>query len=168
MQQGMATGYKDENNNYTGEYKPGNNVTYAEIIKIALEAADHTATSTIPQNRSARNTWAAGYIATAENLNTAVLTASTNVHTPATRGEVMAIIGSILNVNTANSAVDTYTDVPMTHAFANPIGHFTTLQCVQGDSNVDGSLTGTFRPDGLINRAEVAQIMMKIHLALGL
>ena len=45
----IVSGYRDASGNLTGEYGPGNNVTVAEILKIAINVAKHGKVVHIPE-----------------------------------------------------------------------------------------------------------------------
>ena len=106
MQMGIASGYRDAAGNLKGEYGPANNITYAEIAKMALEAAGWTPTDGAqPQHRQAQNHWAAGYIALAEELALSVYEDDRlNINASASRGAVIQTIVETLGLTEADLA----------------------------------------------------------------
>jgi hypothetical protein len=62
IEEGIAQGYREEAGKPTGEFGVGNPVTYAEILKMAMEAGGKTPAAGAPRNPSARGSWAAGYV----------------------------------------------------------------------------------------------------------
>ena len=98
---GIASGYRNSEGNLTGEYGPANNITAAEIAKMTFEAGripiDH---SIIPENRSARDHWANGYIAEAEKMKISTYRPKglANVNHFSTRGEVAQTLVEILGI----------------------------------------------------------------------
>ncbi|MFA5799653.1 MAG: carboxypeptidase regulatory-like domain-containing protein [Candidatus Peribacteraceae bacterium] len=99
LKAGIAAGYRDTQGNLTGEYGPGNNVTYAEIAKMALGAAGYSPSpADIPGNPSARNHWSSGYIALTEGLGAVVYRGQPVVDEFASRGAVMQTLVDILKV----------------------------------------------------------------------
>jgi len=155
---GIASGYKDRRGNLTGEFKPGNNVTYAEIAKMALKAAQiSTRNASVPKNHYAKNDWSAKYVATLELRNVSTFAnARLNVTHPASRGAVVQTILEVFDVPIKNEVIGkVYSDVARgtRHAAAIELATFDGL--VSGD---DGKTT--FRPNAPINRAEVAKIII--------
>ncbi|HAI98621.1 TPA: hypothetical protein DCL30_03755 [Candidatus Peribacteria bacterium] len=99
LQSGIAEGYRDAQGNLKGEYGPGNPVTYAEILKMALESAGETMGVGSPDNRAARTHWAAGYVYTAEQLGISVYAGKNlNVDGSATRGSVAETLVEVLDI----------------------------------------------------------------------
>lgn len=99
IQSGIASGYKDAEGNLTGEYRPGANVTYAEIAKMALNSARQAIPeSGMARNRFARGDWSEPYIQLAEDLGTSVYTQTLDVRRPATRGAVIQTLVEILKI----------------------------------------------------------------------
>jgi hypothetical protein len=85
---------------------------------------------------------------------------------PATRGEVVQILMEITNL-APPSTTSTFTDAPASHPFALSITAAQALGIVEGDRNASGNLTGTFRPDSAVNRAEAAAIVSRALKAMG-
>lgn len=164
IEKGIVSGYKDENGNPKGEFAPAQHVSIAEVTKMAMEAFQRPAISTAePTNVYARGTWAAPYIAKAEELRFPFLTPNLNVHQPATRAQTIRIFTEIAELDiTPLAAEQLYTDVPASLPEAPTIVAATELCWVQGDTGTGGELLGTFRPASRINRAETAKIMTNI------
>jgi hypothetical protein len=136
----------------------GNAVTYAEVLKMAFEAAGtDLGFPPPPRNASAKGTWAASYVASAEARGTPVITPDLDVYRPATRAEVVAMILSILNLPVATGQQPSFSDVPGTHPYAGAIATAAFYGLVQGNPD------GTFRPDAPVNRAEVAKLIATLH-----
>ena len=158
--QGIISGYKDADGNLFHLFKPGNSVTYAEAVKMLLltngEWADESAEA---NNVSARNTWASPFIAAVEQKSLSVLFPSLNVHTPATRGAVFQMLLEIWALP-PRPEIGNYSDITMDHPYAGAIGTLTLLGIIQGDTDTDGTSTGTVRPNDPINRAELAKILV--------
>ncbi len=159
IEEGIAEGYKDEAGKPTGEFGVKNPVTYAEILKMAMEAAGRTPAAGAPRNPSARGSWAAGYVKAAEDAHFSVFAPSQDINTPATRGAVIQTILEVLGIPTGAKIAPPFTDVPATHRFAPAITVAAVYGLVEGDKDGAGQPLGTFRPDDPINRAEVAKII---------
>jgi hypothetical protein len=192
VQSGIASGYRDQEGNLTGEFGPANNVTYAEIAKMAMESARETLPMDAPRNRSARGDWSEAYIRLAEDMDLTVYTQNLDVRQPATRGAVVQTLVEALNITEpepevvetgtgsstgtgtlAGSGVVltppaeetppvTFKDVPGRHPYADAITLAAELGIVSGDTDLRGNPKGTFRPNAPINRAEVAKIFTKL------
>ncbi len=157
---GILRGYSSPNGTPTGLFGPADPVTYAEITAIAFRVLreDHETSALVPKNRSARGTWASGIIEAAEERGVPVLTTALNVHTPATRAEVIAILLHLLPL-ASSSGENPYTDLPADHPYRDILLQATSLGILQGDTSPDGTLLHTLRPDDPINRAEAAKII---------
>ncbi|MFH0851734.1 MAG: S-layer homology domain-containing protein [Candidatus Peregrinibacteria bacterium] len=155
VQAGVISGYRDARGNPTGEFKPGNNVTYAEIAKMAVQAAGLTPkTGVTPNTRSARGQWSAGYIAALEELGVSVFSAGLDANAPAPRGVVLQIILEAFGQTIPAARGGVYSDVSAQSAHAGAIESATAAGIVSGD---DGR--STFRPNAAINRAETSKIV---------
>jgi hypothetical protein len=98
---GVIEGYKNTEGKLTGEFGGTNPVTRAELLKMVLVTAGKapdTEKVSLPENKTARNTWAAPYIQTAEDLGLTVFRKQANVHMPATQREVAQAISDVLGV----------------------------------------------------------------------
>ena len=158
IEDGVAQGYKDNAGNLTGEFGVSNSVTNAEMLKMAIEAADHKPAGGTPRNVSALNTWASSYVKEAEDEHLSVFTPTLNVQAPATRG---AFIQTVLEVMgfPIGTTPSTFSDVPSNHPYGPAIALATFYGFVTGDKDLQGNPLNTFRPDAPINRAEVAKII---------
>ncbi|OIO52996.1 hypothetical protein AUJ46_06245 [Candidatus Peregrinibacteria bacterium CG1_02_54_53] len=153
---GVISGYRDAQGELTGEFKPGNSVTYAEIAKMAVEAAGlMPRIGSLPNNRSARGQWSSGYIAALEERGVSLFASSgLDVNTPAPRGAVLQIILETFGQTIASAQGGMYSDVSAETKFAGAVETATSDGIVSGD---DGK--NTFRPTAPINRAETAKIV---------
>lgn len=150
---GIISGYKDADGNELGEYRPGNLITIAEILKIGLETAGKGADDGTPSLAAAINHWAEGYVKKAEELGLDIVLGDVDINRPATRAEVVRMMLEALGIKPeAVSSVD-FSDVPVTHKHAAFIQYAKDLGIVSGDAGKT-----TFRPDAPVNRAEAAKI----------
>lgn len=160
IEEGIAEGYKDEKGKPTGEFGVENPVTYAEIAKLVIEAAQvDLSTAKPPRNTSAQGTWAAPYIALAEQLHFTVFTPDRDVTKPASRGEVVQTILEAFGVSVSAKNLASFSDVPESHRYAAAITLAYVYGIIDGDIDSNGKPKGTFRPDDSINRAEVAKML---------
>ncbi len=158
VEQQIASGYADANGIPTGEFGVSNPVTNAEVLKMALEAADFTIAGGPPRNSSAKGTWASAYVKTAEEKQLSVFVPSLDVNVPATRGEVIQTVMEVLGFPIGNTP-SAFADVPADHRHSAAIALAAFYGFVQGDTDADGHALNTFRPNDPINRAEVAKII---------
>ncbi|MFH0838191.1 MAG: S-layer homology domain-containing protein [Patescibacteria group bacterium] len=156
-EKGIVSGYKDGAGNEIGEYRPGNNVTVAEILKIGLETSNNGQGDGVPALQAALNHWAKAYVKRAEELGLDIVGTDTDLNRPATRGEVIRMMLEAAGVDPDAVSGTSFSDVSASHKHAAFIALAKELGIVSGDDN-----TGTFRPDEPINRAEVAKIANQI------
>ncbi|MBU1019506.1 MAG: S-layer homology domain-containing protein [Patescibacteria group bacterium] len=153
---GIISGYKDANGNATGEFKPGNQITAAELIKIAVKISGGAESQIAPLLDQAKDHWSKGFVATAEELGfNLVSESSLNLNRPATRAEVVEAMLQALgsNIPQYDSSSSYFLDVNSSHESFNYIQYAYDLGLISGDDN-----SATFRPDEAINRAEVSKI----------
>jgi len=148
---GVISGYKNKNGELTGEFKPANSVTNAEVLKMALELAGHGPSSS---SRLRIDHWAKGYIQTASDLNLEFYeVARNNPDASATRLEVVKLVLQIYGTDLPDWVNYKFTDLKDTGSN----GRYVMVANQKGV--IDGYSDGTFKPFGLINRAETAKIL---------
>ena len=159
VEEKIATGYADAAGKPKGEFGVANPITYAEVLKMALETAGSDMSGLPPpRNVSAKGTWASAYVAKAEDLSLVVFAPNLDVQKPATRGAVIQTLLEVLGI-TIGKTPATYEDVPKNHPHSTAIAAATFFGLVQGDLDAEGKPLNRFRPDDPINRAEVAKII---------
>lgn len=155
----IVGGYKDLNGKELGEFRPGNNVTVAEILKMALESAEVGGDeSGNPANQNAVSHWAKEYFKKAEDLGL-TLTQDTTLdpNKLATRGDVIRLALEVLGISPDAVTSTDFSDVPASHQHADYIQYAKEAGVISGDTGKN-----TFRPDAPINRAEVAKILQNM------
>ncbi len=150
----IISGYKDAFGNLLGEYRPANNVTIAEILKMFFMASRWGALDSDPELSLADDHWARGFVAQAEARDLYILRIPTSIDRPATRGEVVRTLLEIIGINPAPVETTSFEDLSPTHPHAAYIEYAAAVGVVSGDD-----LTPTFRPNAPINRAEMAKIL---------
>ena len=159
VEEKIATGYADATGKLKGEFGVTNPVSFAEVLKMAWNAAENDLGALPPpRNVSAQGTWASIFVAQAEDMSLSVFTPNLNVNTPASRGAVIQIILEVLKLPIANQN-PSFSDVPNDHPYAHAIATASFYGLITGDTNADGNALGTFRPDAPITRAEVAKVI---------
>lgn len=159
----VISGYRDAAGNPTGEFKPGNSVTYAEIAKMAVQAAGLEPLNKTPDTRTARGQWSAKYVAALEDAGVSVFSQpGLNVNAPAPRGAVLQIILEAYGRTVPAAQGGVYSDVQADSPYAGAVESATAAGIVSGD---DGR--STFRPGAAINRAETSKIVRNAMLKLG-
>ncbi|MDP7477333.1 MAG: S-layer homology domain-containing protein [Candidatus Peribacteraceae bacterium] len=160
---GIVSGYKDSSGQPTGEYRLGNQVTIAEILKMAMEAAqvDEQNCTNTPLHPQAGNHWATSYVACAEQMNVRLLNPRlpADLNRPAKRGEVLTVIHDTFSDDVL-PLYSSFTD-SQGHQYESDIAYANLYGIVSGDTTSEGIEVGTFRPDDAINRAEVAKIIFE-------
>ncbi len=167
---GIVSGYKDSRGNLTGKYGPGNNITIAEALKIAVEGAgyDEELYGSLIDSGMKKH-WANAYFSVAKAEQFEFLTLRANVDRAATRAEVASMFTAAFDVDmsTATTVDSRYTDVKSSTMFAQSIEALSHDDVVAGDTDAQGQLTGTFRPTATINRAEVAKMVVNARAKYG-
>lgn len=161
VEAGIANGYRTAGGAPTGEFGVASPATLAEVLKMAVESlgtAVDLSTLRSPRNESAHGTWAAPYLAFAENRQLALFSSERDVHQPATRGETVRVILEVLGV-TIGGATDRFVDLPANHPHADAIATAARFGLLSGDADAAGTPAATIRPDAFINRAETAKLI---------
>ena len=158
---GVVSGYRDAKGELIGQFGPANAVTIAEMIKMALEAAqinEEECGMSPPLLPQAIGHWAAGYIACAEQMDLRILQdPSVNLNSQAERAEVVAILHDAFD----DAVPPLYSNFKDTqgHRLEADIAFAYAQGIVNGDKDNRGIELGTFRPDAAINRAETAKVI---------
>jgi uncharacterized coiled-coil DUF342 family protein len=149
---GIVSGYKGDR---IGEYGPGDLVTVAEVLKMALGAADQGEATTADDRAKFRDHWANKFFQKAKELGLTMGTDDTlDPNRPATRGEVANLVLESLGIIPPTVSDKPFADVAANHQHAAAIAYLKDAGVISGDSTGN-----TFRPDETINRAEVAKII---------
>lgn len=151
----IVTGYKDKAGKNLNLFGPADNVTVAELLKMALETSGAGSLSTEPTHAEAKTHWAKGYVAEGEKLKLSVLAAAkVDLNRPATRAEVVRTLFEAFGYYPKDPAEFPFSDVTADTQAARYIIYAYELGIVSGDDGSD-----KFRPNDPINRAEVAKIV---------
>lgn len=153
IQRGIASGYTDTSGRPLGLFKPNDPLTSAEAVKMILSMTRQKLSDGQPENVSARNTWAAPFIKTVEDMDITTIPAGLNVFIPASRGAVIQTIFEITGIP-FDPVPNSYIDLPDDSPYAKAILTATRLHLIKGDDK-----SKTVRPDAFINRAEMAKIL---------
>lgn len=159
---GILGGYKDGSGSLTGEFGPANNVSVAELAKIAHKVAGTTEMGFGPEpfNKAAYNQWFTNYFISAEERGWTIFTDGTiNPLRPATRSEVLVTLMQALNLQITWQKGDVFTDVRARTPYAAAIEAAAKLKIVEGRKDEAGTLTGAFGPSDPVTRAEIAKIV---------
>ncbi|MEK7122694.1 MAG: S-layer homology domain-containing protein [Patescibacteria group bacterium] len=157
---GIVSGYRDGAGQLTGEFKPGNNVTIAEALKMAMVAAkvDLSACTGEPKNAEAAKHWAKIYVSCAEASGMRLFKGNVpSLNSPAKRAQVIAIINDAFG----EEVLPLYSSFRDTagNLWESDIAYAALLGIVSGDTDSNGNPTGYFRPDENIVRAETAKVI---------
>lgn len=152
----VLTGYTNRDGSPTGMFGPGDNVTIAQLAKIAHSVAgihEESAWKEV-ENTRAEGQWFEKYFASAEQMHWEVWRdRRVDPSRPATRAEVIATLLRAMEVRTVWAQGTTFADVKPSHPYANAI------ETAAVDGLIDAG--GDFRPDDPINRAEIAKMAAK-------
>ncbi len=151
-EEGIVSGYKDSAGELTGEFKPGNDVTLGEVLKMTVEAAQLKIAPVADEKAH----WAvqAGYFSTAQMLGLDQMLDLSNLNRSATREEVAVIVAQVFGLDTSN---------PYTGIFPDYNGNFGgQIQAVYDAGIFTGEgETGSFNGSISINRAGMAKVVSK-------
>ncbi|MBI4235277.1 S-layer homology domain-containing protein [Candidatus Peregrinibacteria bacterium] len=155
-EEGVVDGYRDKEGNLLGEYGPSDNVTIAELLKMAIEAGVPvyefmgSEGSVVDDDMH----WAEvmGYVEYAKGVGVDKLIDLSDLNKAATREEAAIIIAKIFGYDTEREWRD---------AFADYKGKFKGyVQAVYDEGVFTGQgETGEFDGESNLNRAEVAKVI---------
>ncbi len=159
---GIVSGYRDAQGNPLGRFKPSNEITVAEALKIVVEGAGYDEGIYASRISSGVRHWASAYVSVAKAEHFPVIADRVRLDRPATRAEVAALLAAAFRVPTQGLVTDTrYRDVKSEMAYAPAIEALSQADIVSGDTDENGLPAGTFRPYDPINRAEVAKMIIE-------
>ncbi len=163
QKEGIISGYKDAEGNSLGQFGPANNVTVAEILKIALESAGAEQGDASANGLEVfSNHWAAGYVAKGKELGLTLLKeveTADQLNRPATRAEVVRVLLEVFNASVDLEQSTTFEDAEG-HKDEAYIEKARELEIIAGYDD------GTFRPDASVNRAETSKIVNLVMTSL--
>ena len=157
------SGFKDEAGNELGEFRPSNEVLFGESMKFVLQCV----LDKDPEEIAEGDFWARGYALTLQNDFSDLLSADllsrvenalvddAEYTSEVTRGELIQLIVDALDLDVSEASEAPFSDVDLDHANVNAINYALSMGVISGDE-----ATGTFRPDEVPNRAEVAKIII--------
>ncbi|MBI5753718.1 S-layer homology domain-containing protein [Candidatus Peregrinibacteria bacterium] len=146
--EGIINGYTNTDGSMTGNFGPADNVTYAQALKMSMEAADHH------EESDSEGLWYQNYLNGLDGLSLGRLNSKTfsNWDAPATRGDVILIMNQIFGIKPVKYVDGTFHDVKA----EDPIADDAMASKLAGIFTGEGD-TGNLNPDGNINRAGFAK-----------
>ena len=173
---GVVNGYKDQRGNLTGFFGPGNNVTVAEALKIAVEGAKYDTQAYLDAGFGQAtgdhggNHWAAPYVAVAEAEGFSLFRNRwPGLDRAATRAEVSKIFTDafVIRIFPLEEGQSPYRDLRYDDEYASAVEALSANSIVSGDTDAEGNATGYFRPNDPINRAEIVKMIIKLRETYG-
>lgn len=162
----VLAGYKDEAGRPTGLFGPGNNVTVAELAKIAHKLGGVSEESFIgknPENPGALGVWFSPFVASAESRGWTVFQDTTiDPLRPATRAEVVQTFLQVLDVPLRWQKGQLFSDVALRTRYAAAIETAAGDKIIDGRMDDNGKPLNLFAPEDPINRAEIAKIINEV------
>jgi hypothetical protein len=163
---GVLSGYNDDNGNPSGLFGPGNNVTVAELAKMAHRLggmSEEAFASRPPENVNAVGQWFSPFIASAESRGWVIYNDATiDPLRPAARAEVLVTFLQALDIPLTWQKGSVFNDVTARTAYAAAIETATADMIVEGRMDENGKPLNLFGPLDPINRAETAKIINKV------
>ncbi len=165
---GIVNGYMDTSGHSTGKFGPENSVTIAEALKIAIESSGYDAQAYSSLIDSGVRHWSASYVSVAKAENFAITNISVGLDRRAKRFEVASMLASAFQLeNRSSVAGTTFHDVSISTPYGSSIETLARDGVVSGDTDAQGLGTGMFRPQDVINRAEVVKMAMAARVKYG-
>lgn len=146
---GIVSGYKNDQGP-TGYFGPGDNVTYAQALKMTMEAAGYH------QEPNNDKIWYQVYLNELDNLELSRLDSKTftNWDAPATRGNIVLMVNEIFGIEPVEYVEGTFPDVEAGDKIANDA----MASYLAGVFTGEGE-TGKLNPNNNINRAGFAKVI---------
>src|SRR5450830_1859425 len=146
IDKGLIKGYPD------GTFKPDQDITRAEFMALVNRAFGYTAVAPITYTDVKAGSWYAPEVAKAQAAGyiTGYPDGTMKPENPITREEVATIVARIKNLTSDANAADKYTDASKIGSWSKgQVGAVTYAKIMQGYPD------GSFKPQGLMTRAEV-------------
>lgn len=149
-EEGIVSGYKDSAGELTGEFRPENNVTLGEVLKMTVEAAQLKITPVADETAH----WAvqAGYFSTAQMLGLEQILDLSNLNRSATREEVAVIVATVFGLDTSGEYQNVFPD------YNGNFGKYIQAVYEKGIFTGEGE-TGNFNASASINRASISKVI---------
>lgn len=158
--EGILTGYKDSDGELTGYFAPEATITYAEMLKLALEVSQQGESSETPSDTTAQGQWYEGYVAQAETLELSIVGSEWNKEI--TRHDAVVLISEVLGLYKNVDAYEgQFPDVSTSDSDAIHFAAVYEYGVFTGDAD-----TGNLRPTDTMNRAEAAKVVFTAMEAL--
>ena len=157
----IVSGYRDVQNRPTGDFGPADNVTIEQLVKMAALSAqiDIYTCGEDMKNTSALGRWSEKYVRCAEYNKWAIFSEGTvESEKAATRTEVVVTVLQAFGARISPRSGSVFEDVTTATPYAAAIETAANKGIVSGYSDENGTPTGMFGPDDLVNRAEIAKI----------
>jgi len=153
----IISGYKNSKGQDLGIFGPSNNLTVAETLKMGFTALGPSTisgenTADLPTNL--RNHWAAKFIERGHLKNLTILKnlSTFNPDRSITRGELVQVLTEI-----KGDKIPQYNQYTATDIAGSPYSNIIEYAYKRGF--ISGYPDGTFKPDTLLNRAEIIKIL---------
>lgn len=160
-ERGIVSGYKLPNGLPSGQFGPADNVTIAQLAKMAVVAGeiDPYNCGEDLKNETAAGDWSESYIRCAEVAGWAVYSdGSVDVFRPATRAEVVVTVLQAFKTRISPRSGTVFEDVGTSVVYGAAIETAANAGIVSGYSDQFGNPTGLFGPNDAVTRAATAKI----------
>ncbi len=164
IQGGIASGYKDVQGNYTGLFGPADAVLNGQMAKLILQlsGADARAVVGRPANQTSLGDWSEPYVRWAEDRQISFFLSYPDVRQPTPRGAIVEALLQGLGIAINPGTTNPFSDLPPSHRYAAAILTAHAMGVIRGDTDAQGNLRGTVRPNDTLNRAELAAIFVRL------
>lgn len=153
--EGIVNGFKDASGNLTGEFKPANNVTYAEALKMLMEAGGY---GSMPIEEGMA--WYQGYLNSFHQLGFEAgfervgKSEPADWNAPAPRGDILVMANAIFDIRPVDYVAGTFPDVSADDELADDAMASYLAGIFTGHSE-----SGKLDPNGYIDRASLAKVI---------
>ncbi|MDA0376523.1 MAG: S-layer homology domain-containing protein [bacterium] len=178
---GFVSGYKDANGNPLNLFGPADPVTVAELLKMTIKATAVPSATYENQTNIVIDHWSNRYVSYAIEQNVGFKNVDTqgfqdfitsHPDKPITRAEAAGLVHAFFNVGGQLDRDDPKYAVyfenggfidNVNNYFRKPIRDLVSVGILTGDTDVNGNLTGYFRPGDPINRAEALMLVIRAN-----
>lgn len=160
---GIASGYGNSDGSPAYRFGPGDQVTVAQFMKMAIRSARiDTSTCRGAKQSSTLQHWVAPYLVCTQALGARILQNRTDIDRPILRGEAISFLHDVFQTDVPPLA-SAFRDTTY-HPYRSDIAFAAARQIVSGTTDARGRPTGFFLPRNPLTRAEAAKILyLMIH-----
>ncbi len=152
----VVSGYKDGAGKPLDIFKPENQVTVGEGLKLILTIMHKEQANHAPKNTKNTHHWAEGFLAKAEDIGLSLTKdKDLDLNRPLTRMEMIRNVLELKDLKLPTYTKGSFTDVDINSLDGTYVEYAKELGIIKGDDT-----NKTFRPNDPLNRAELSKILL--------